>query len=832
MPGPSRTLTFVSILAVPRSGRSLQATLPTAGPLVGVACSSAAVLTLEVVLTRVFAVTQFYHFAFLTVSVALLGFGASGSALTAIPRLGRGGPRRWALLGLAQAVSTVVAYLIINSIPFDSYSIAWDRRQIGYLAVYYLALAVPFFFGGAVIGALLAGWDQPVPILSRRVYAASLIGSGLGALAALVGVDWFGGVGTVMMSAFLAVCGAVAFAVVRPEGRVVATTVLGVVAAVLAVLTVATPEFLDLRLSQYKELSAALLYPDAEVISTSWDSGARVDHLRSEGVRSLPGLSFTYPGGPPPQDGLAFDGDDLNPIPLIDAAGADFVPYLLSSLPYALRPGSRAMVLEPRGGLEVLVAVASGAERVTAVEPSRSAVDAARGTGGHVYDDPRVNVVVEEPRAYVERVDERFDIVDLALTSPYRPVTSGAYSLAEDYTLTTEAFERYLDQLDEGGIVAVMRWVQVPASEETRLVALAAEAVRERGGDPVQAVVALRGYSTALVLVAPDTSQMADLSAIWEFAAARRFDIIAAPGLTPEESNRFNVVPDDDYFILAAGLLAAADPAEVYGTAQFDISPPRDDHPFFGHYFKWSQAGDVLDGLGKSWQPFGGAGYLVLVALLALSALGALFLIVVPLLLARLVRSSTAGLREPGHRLWTVGYFGLLGMGFLLVEIPLVQRYILLIGRPTQALAVVLFGLLLASGLGSLASHRVAWRAGAVGIVVLTAATALLVPVMTDVLLRTPQAMRMVAGGVAIVPLGFFMGVMFPKGLVHLEQRAPHLVPWAWGVNGTVSVISAATAALLTLSFGFSAVLVLGAACYVGATLLARSGYQVGVNPG
>jgi len=119
---------------------------------VGVGASSAAVIVFEIVLTRIFAVSQFYHFAFMTVSLALLGFGASGTALAVFPRLGRGGPRRWAALALAQAVTTLGAYLVINRLPFDSFSIAWDRRQILYLVGYYLALAVPFFFGGAVIG--------------------------------------------------------------------------------------------------------------------------------------------------------------------------------------------------------------------------------------------------------------------------------------------------------------------------------------------------------------------------------------------------------------------------------------------------------------------------------------------------------------------------------------------------------------------------------------------------------------------------------------------------------------------------------------------------------
>lgn len=801
----------------PEAPESHKASAATGLTLGGVALASAAVLVLEVVLTRLFAVSQFYHFAFLTVSLALLGFGASGSILAAFPRLGRGGARRWALLAAGQALSTLGAYLVVNSIPFDSFSIAWDRRQILYLAAYYLVLAVPFFFGGAVIGTLLAGWDQPSPLGSRKVYAASLAGAGLGAVAALGSLAPLGGEGVIMMAAALAMAAAVAFRSVA-GGRGAAGGY-AVALVVLIGLAITSPGFLDMRLSPYKGLTAALRYPGSELVTTRWSAAARVDHVRSDGIRSLPGLSFTYTGPPPPQDGITFDADDLAPIPRVAAADADFAPYLLTSLPFALRPGGDALVLDARGGLDVLVALASGAATVTAVEPSRAALDAARATPAGPYADSRVRVVVDDPRAFVEATQERFDVIDLALTQPYRPVASGAYSLGENYQLTVEAFDGYLDRLRPGGILGVMRWMQTPPSEESRLIAVAAAAVRRRGLEPERSVVALRSYATALVLVRPDGFDPADLAVIRAFAEERRFDPIVMPDLDPAETNRFNVLPDDEYVPLAAALLGAS-PEIAYAATEFDIAPPTDDHPFFGHFFKWVQAPDVLGSLGRTWQPFGGAGYFVLLALLAFSVLGTVVLIVAPLLLRRLPGRG-GGTRH--IRWWTIGYFGLLGIGFLFIELPLVQRYILLVGRPTTALAVVLFALLLASGAGSLASERVPWRAGAAALVVAIAAYPALVGVLTRLLLPAPLVVRMAGGALALAPLGFLMGTMFPRGLSHLEHHAPGLVPWAWGVNGTTSVISAAASALLALNYGFTMVIWLGAACYAGCALLAAT---------
>jgi hypothetical protein len=784
--------------------------------LAAVAGSSGAGLAFEIALTRVFAVTQFYHFAFLAVSLALLGFGASGSVLTAFPALGRGGPRRWSLLAAAQSVTTVAAYLATNALPFDSFAIAWDRRQVLYLLIYYLALAVPFFFTGLVVAVLLTGVDQQSPVPSHRIYAASLAGSGAGALGALVALDALGGEATILLSAALAMGAAFAFSLVLTERR--RWPAPAGATGVLVLLALWAPALFDMRLSPYKDLPGALRYPGAEVVATHWDQGTRVDLVVSEGIRSLPGLSLTHPGAPPPQDGVTFDGDDLSPVPRLDPLDADFAPHLLGSLAFRLRPGAEVLILEPRGGLDVLVALAHGATSVVAVEPHAEAVQAVRAGGPSPYDDPRVTVAFTTPRAYAGRTDQQFDVIDLALTSPYRPVASGAYSLAEDYRLTVEAFEAYLERLAPGGIFTATRWVQTPPSEETRLLATAVAALRRTGVDPVDAVVMLRSYSTTVLLVQPDGFSAEELGQITAFAEEERFDLVAAPGLDRASTNRYNVVPDEQYSRLASDLLTTPDLESVYRSHDFDIAAPTDDRPFFNHYFTWSQAATVRATLGRTWQPFGGAGYFVLLALLAISTVAALVLIVAPLLLRRQMREASPRLL----RWWTVGYFGLLGVAFLFIEIPLIQQFILLIGHPATAFAVVVASLLAASGLGSAWSRHIPWRSGAILLTLTAAAYPFLVRWLTPLVLPAPAQLRLVAAVLLMAPLGFLMGTMFPSGLAHLEGRSPQLVPWAWGINGTVSVIAAAAAALLALSFGFSFVVALGAVAYGGAALLAR----------
>ncbi|MFQ5966079.1 MAG: hypothetical protein ACE5MI_00540 [Acidimicrobiia bacterium] len=812
MTSTGRAVVSTDTLQGLRPGRNRQLTVD-----LGVGLSSAAVLVFEIVLARVFAVTQFYHFAFVTVSLALLGFGASGSVLAAFPRLGRGGPKRWAVLAALQAVTTLGAYAVTNALPFDSFSIAWDRRQVVYLVVYYLVLGLPFFFGGAVVGALLSGWDQPRPRPPSRVYGASLVGAGAGCLLAIVGVSWLGAVQMIVLAALCAGAGALAF-LWREETRSRGALVITIVTLVLlGILSVSPPDALDLKLSPYKDLSAVLRYPGAETLVTDWNAASRIDLVRSEGIRSLPGLSFTFRGDLPPQDGVTFDGDDLSPIPKLSPDEADFVPYLLNSLPFLLREGGETLILEPRGGLDVLIAVRAGSRSVVAVEPNELAVEAAMVSGA-VYDAPQVAVVFDDPRAYVERTDRTYDVIDLALTAPYRPVTSGAYSLAEDYDLTVEAFESYLARLRPGGLFTAMRWLQTPPSEEMRLLSLSAEALRRIGANPTGSIIGVRGYASAMVMVKPDGFSDEELAAVRSFVDERRFDLFAAPGLLSGESNRYNQLPTDDYYQLARTLLTASDPSSLYDAYAFDISPPTDDHPFFGHFFKWSQASDVWAQLGRTWQPFGGAGYFVLLALLILAAVVAVVLILAPLAVRFRMRHHASR----RVRWWTVGYFGLLGIGFLFVEIPIFQQYILLLGRPVLSLAVVLFVLLVAAGLGSLASDRIAWRPAAVVLTVALILYPWLLRQLTERVLPGPLWARIVAGGLALIPLGFLMGTMLPHGLSYLRERWAPLVPWAWGINGAASVISAAAAALLALTFGFSVVVTLGAVCYGFCALLAR----------
>jgi hypothetical protein len=767
----------------------------------GLALLSAATLAFEITLTRLFSVTQWYHFAFLAVSVALLGYGASGTVLSLVPRWTRKPTaHRACASSVLVAASVIAAYLSLNYLPFDSYRIAWERIQILYLVGYYLALTVPFFCAGLVTGMLLAAYPERAP----RLYAANLFGSAIGCLVPLLAIPLVGE-GAVLFYAGLGLLAATLFLLTsaKPSSLIVPSLLLLIAFSLLLILSWQLPPVLQLRLSPYKGLSQVLRFPDAQITQQQWNAFSRVDRVASSAIRSAPGLSLEYPGELPPQDALFRDGDDLSPVVLVEDV-TDLAGYLPVALPYQLRTGGRALLLGPRGGLDVEVALSQGAASLVAVESNPLVIDAA----GEAYEDERVQVMIDEGRSYARRGGELFDVVHLSLSDGYRPVTTGAYSLGERYDLTVEAFEDYMTRLRRDGLLVVERWLQLPPSETLRAGAAVVEAMRRNGiQDPGARLAVLRDWQVGLILVKNGDWTADELAEIRAFSQARGLDLVALPGLTEAEANQLNLLAEPLYFRAFRQLLSA--PEALYLEQAYDVRPPTDDRPFFFHFFKLEQTRAILGQLGKTWQPWGGSGYFVLVALLGVAVVTSVALILLPLAFAARGRAEMAG---PKARVLL--YFSLLGLGFLFVEIPLLQRFILFLGQPIYAFATVVACILLFSSLGSLAAPRFPLRRSLPLLVAAILLYPLGLPIVFRSLLGLPLALRVLITGLCLAPLGFLMGIPFTGGIIWLRERAPGLIPWAWAINGCASVLASILAAMIALSAGFSWVLVAAALAY------------------
>ena len=776
--------------------------------LAGVALLSAGILLTEVTLSRVFAVVQFHHFGFLLISLALLGFGASGSLLAVAPALAS--RRLWPAYALGFALASSVGYLFVVWVPFDSYRIAWDGAQTWLLAANLLALAVPFAMAGLLLGAMFSR----SPADAGATYGANLLGSAVGAFGAPITIATIGAEHAVPAAAALGACAAITLA-----GRRSIVTVLGgVVTIALVGLPIASPGLFEARPSPYKRLSQLRLDPDTRVLATREDAGTRVDVVASGTIHSAPGLSLAYAGDLPRQIGFLIDGDALLPVPEAHGFPAELGGAVPAAVAHSIRSGARTLLLGSGGGFPALAALANGAREVTVVEPSALVVEVLsrelRAWAG-LADDPRVELVHDEIRTFAARSGGDFDVVELSLTDAYRPVSSGAYSLTETYALTTDAFTAYLDLVEPNGVLVVTRWLQTPPSEEIRTLAMIGAALGDR--PLAEHVVVFRTFQTATFLVKPTPFTDGETNSLLGEIERLRYDLVLAPRIPPDLVNRFAVVERPVFHELAVDLATTADRGAFFAASVFDIAPPTDDRPFFFHFFRWAQTPDVLENLGRRWQPFGGSGYFVLLALLTFAAVAAIVFVVVPVALARRLRRSLAELGL-SHAARTLAYFTALGLAFLLVEIALVQRAILVLGRPALAFAVVVGAVLLASGVGSLASARLPWRLSIVGAATLAALAALGGDAVAHVMLPQPLPIRLLGVSAMVAPLAVCMGVPFARGIVALRE-SPGVVPWAWAANGSASVIAGVLAVVVSLSFGLAAVLWLGAAFYVVALL-------------
>jgi hypothetical protein len=785
-----------------------------AGIRLGLGLISAAMLVFEITLTRLFAIQQFHHFAFVVVSLAVMGIAAGGTLLALSnqnPPLG--------YLAAAFTACVGLAYAVINFLPFDSYTIAWDARQIGVLLLYLLATAAPFTFAGWTIGIGLAVAGER----AHQPYAANLLGSAVGCVTALAALDAVGEVGALAIAMLLGLSSVLAFTRKREMRAISILTGLALLA-----LTVATPQALALNLSPYKALSTMLLSPDATRTYSDSSASARLDVIESDTIHVFPGLSLNARGDLPPQAGAFIDGEGPIPITGLDPDSPQaerLAGRMPATLAYRLRPRADALILSPGAGLDALLALAADAARITMSVPEPLIPALLRGPysdfSRDLLADERISLEPRGDRGLLSRPQGRYEIVQFVLSDPYRPVTSGAFSLSEDFTLTREAFRQALNKLEPQGVLVITRWLGTPPTESARAWATLLSALDEAGLDAVEGhLIAFRGMRTATMLASRRAFSDDELAATRAFLTENAFDPIYLPDIQPEEINRFNQLPEPVYHRLFRDLIDQRRAA--LHEYPFDLSPPTDQQPYFFHFFRWRQIPEVLATLGTTWQPFGGSGYLVILALLLGMVLIALPLILAPALNQRGVEGGV-------RRHWpALAYFGSLGAAYLLIEIPLIQHLTLLLDWPAWSLAAVLFTILLASGLGSLASPRVSLRPILLGLVGMTALTLLALPKLIEWALSWALPLRLLFVVGIISPLGFLMGIPFAAGLRHFRAGEHGLIPWAWAMNGAISGISGVLAAMASLQWGFDVTLLLGGLIYAGAWVFSGLGWEPG----
>jgi spermidine synthase len=791
---------------------------------------SGGAIAYQILLTRIFSIVQWHHFAAMVISLALLGYAASGTFLSVFRQrlLSRFAPAFLAN-AICFAVLVVAATAAAQRVPFNPLETLWDARQLIYLAGVYLILATPFFCAANAIGLTFMRLESQIHL----VYRADLIGAGFGALA-IVALLFILPVSGSLLIVGAAGFGAAGLAALDPALACRRRTALALVLVGMVSPLLWPSGWSELRLSDFKGLRKALAVPGAEIVKERSSPLGLLTVVRSPTIpfRFAPGLSFSYPQEPPEQLGLFTDGDALTAIDRADPRDRlGYLDYLPAAIAYHLLESPQVAILGTGGGRDVVSALLHGAQEVHAVEANPQRLRLLRADFadfvGHIYRDPRVRLHNLSSRGFLASSRDRFDLIQMSVAEGG---TTAVHSLSADFLFTVESFTAGLEHLQPGGLLSVSGPLQAPPRYSLKLVATATEALqRFRGADAGRQVALIHGWSTFALLVKKSSFTEDELDTLRQFCAARSFDLGFYPGMPESEANRFHVLEEAALYRGARELLGPEGQGFL-DRYKFHIEPATDERPYFFDFFKWSSLAELLRLRERGAAPLVEWGYILLVASLLQAALGGFLLILLPLLILGRRSSERRGVVSTG------AYFLTLGLAFLFIEIAFIQRFTLFLAHPLYALAVVLASFLFFAGLGSGFSGR--WSrnrdraregedsspitrcvAGIAAVAILYLAT---LPRLFTLAAGWPTPLKVFLSLILLAPLAFLMGMPFPLGLRLLSRSRPDLVPWAWGVNGWASVLSALAATLVALHLGFSAVVLTAVALYGLAALTGR----------
>lgn len=751
----------------------------------GVAVTSLATLILELALTRVFSVIYYYHFAFLAISIALFGLGAGGVFSYVVAGWGGKLFTKVGALAAANGVAIVLCLVFLLS----------QTGSSGLILAYFVA-AVPFFISGTVLSLVIAETVRDV----SRVYFFDLAGAAGGCLALVPLLDRLGGPNTILVAAVLfAVSAAIWFHVARVTvGRVVAVG-LGLL---LVFLITFNGKFsvLDVKFAKNQRIQNEQF--------VRWNSFSRIALKPDNGSESI-----------------VIDGDASTAIANFDFAhltpkNVQDLRYQGPGFPYIIRPGAKTLVIGPGGGWDVARALASGSQQITGVEINPIIANTIMqklfpAYSNRLYFRPEVNIVVEDGRSFVRRSREQYQVLQATLVDTWASTAAGAFALSENNLYTWNAFEDYLRHLTPDGLMSFTRWGFVPPRESLRVVSLAVKALHEIGqDDPATHVIVVREHLNQLsrwgaqdtILVSREPFKPEDVQRVEQAAAIGKLQVVYAPGTSHPSAFR--------------DLLLSTNRQGFYADYPFDVRPVSDNRPFFFYTVQPRDVWNFFRHASRATADFKVNDALpVLFTVIAVSIVATIITMLLPpiLLRSRLPRS-------PGT-LPALAFFLFIGIGYILIQVALIQRFVLFLGHPTYALTVIIFSMLLSSGAGSFASRAVL-RARPVRLCVVLGCIAVCIGALAFAVgpvveggVALAFAVKVLISVALIVPAGFLMGMPFPTGLTFLERVIPASVRWAWATNAAASVLGSAAAILFAIYMGLQMTLILGGCCYVLAAL-------------
>jgi hypothetical protein len=752
--------------------------------LTGIFFTTLSLLMLEICLTRIFSVTMWYHFAFLAVSLAVFGIGVSGQVVY--------------LCGSVFKIENIKIYSLLCAVSFIpvlllslyvSLPLEVSYKSVPVLAAVYVLCALPFFLGGLCVALVFSQYHDS----AAYIYFADLLGAGTGCILVVFILNTVGGPPTLLVISLLCGIGTISFA--NPSKKNVSLLLISGIIITSTLHYNTETQFLDVK--------KAKGVPQDHIIHAEWNAISRVSVFKLGAPFPGWALSETWKGGIVDNMGLDIDANAFSPIVKYADPQKECLLYDIPAVPYFIKQGD-ALIIGSGGGRDIVTALLTNCH-VTAVEINPAIVNITNDLygdySGHIYD--KVETHIEDGRSFIEHTDKTYDIIQMSLVDTWAASASGAYALSETYLYTVEAFTEYLTHLNPDGILAVTRWIFETPQQTLRLVSVGKEALFKTGvtnSEYHMVIVKNQRVATFLLKKSPFTEK--EIRDIEDLCENLHFDIVYTP-----------LTKNDPVF---TELITTGTPEKFFKEYPLNVSPTTDDTPFFFYTVRVSDLPKLLSLNLESESFKNNVALLWLFRLIIISGVLIIGVLLVPLAFFNPLKDIS------------VLYFAFLGLGFMFVEIPLLQEFMLIMGHPTYSLSVILFSLLVFGGIGSYFSKNIPFKKikGVILYIMgLIVCYIILFPMFTEYLFAFTIETRILSSVVLTAFLGIAMGIPFPAGIKYLGSKNPAAVPWAWGINGAASVMGSALAVFVAINFGFSIAFLCGTIIYglaVVITVIAR----------
>ena len=769
---------------------------------------SAAIIAFQLVWMQILSIVQWYHFAFMIISVALLGFGVAGTVLSLYRIILLRNflfmfPVLLFFSGISMAFSVRLSGM--EFFRFDTYLLFHDSRHIPKLLLTYLLLFIPFFSGALAIGLTFAKYSQQI----GKMYFANLLGSGIGGIIVLF-LMWIFFPGTLpSVIALLPVAAGFLFSFGRRCAKKM--WLLAIVSSVLVIFTIAVPG--SLKPSEFKSIQKALLLPGAEIVAEKTSPHGLVQVISAPSLRSAPAVSLNYSHSVPVRQGMFLNGDWLGAIVSPADTAGFYMEYTTRALPFVFNTPKKVWVVQAGTGEDMVHALHRQVENIAATQPNRAITSLLKKTWVHETDSlfyhPSVKIINSEPRTFLATDTSLFDLILYPELGAFGG-TSGVHAFREQYHLTKESFAQSWDHLAPDGMLSISCWLDYPLRYALKILITLQEVLAEKDIlQPEAHIVAVKSWGTLTFVVKKTPITKSETEQVIRFCHRMSFDPVMLGAYFPERWEEYNVLPDDQLNKAVPSILGKGANA-FRASYPFHIDPATDEKPFFSRFIRLRELPYLSSLFGKGAVPFLALGY-VLVLLTFLQTL----VVAVILILLPLSRLKSKG-KNKGR---VFMYFGAIGLGYMFVEMVFIQQFVLYLGHTVYASAIVIALMMIFSGAGSYFSStwitdrkKMFYMALFIAVSLLLAAF-LIKPVLQFTMDVSFMGKLMIMI-LIVAPLAFLMGMPFPVGISLLSGKQQPLIPWAWGINGYFSVISTALATLISVELGFFWVIVMAAVAY------------------